>query len=109
MKIVNLTPHDVIVRNESGEKKYPATGQTARVATVNEVVGEIDGCEVVAQTFGEIEGLPEPQPDTYYIVSMVVRQAAEGKRDDLLSPDTSPQGAIRGEDGRIEAVRRFVR
>jgi len=64
----------------------------------------------VSQTYGEIEGLPDPQPGVVYIVSMVVRQAAQAQgRTDVVSPDTSPQGAIRDEQGRIIAVRGFVR
>ncbi len=40
---------------------------------------------VFRTTFGEVEGLPEPQDDTLYIVSLLVRRARP-YRGDLLSP-----------------------
>lgn len=110
MKLINLTPHDVVIRLEEGrEKIYPSEGN-ARVSTFSEVVGNVDGIEVVKQSYGEIEGLPKPKEGVLYIVSLVVRMAAQAQgRDDVISPDTSPQGAIRDGEGRIVAVRRFVR
>lgn len=111
MKIVNLTPHDVVVRLESGKELFfPATGETARVKTVSKESGAVAGVPVVTQSYGEIEGLPEPQKGTLYLVSLVARQAAQEQgREDVISPDTSPTGAIRDEKGRIIAVRQFVR
>ncbi|GGA59875.1 hypothetical protein GCM10007416_35900 [Kroppenstedtia guangzhouensis] len=111
MKIINLTPHDVVVRLENGEEKtFPASGEVARVKTVSEDAGEVAGVPVVSQEYDEIQGLPEPEEGTLFLVSLVVRQAAvERGRTDIISPDTSPQGAIRDEQGRIVAVRRFVR
>jgi len=110
MKIINLTPHAVVVRMEDGDRVFEPSGTVARVAVTSTPVGEVDGIPVVAQTYGEIEDLPDPQPGVVYIVSMVVRQAAkEAGRTDVVSPDTSPAGAIRDEQGRIVAVRGFVR
>lgn len=110
MRIVNLTPHQVTVRTESGDRVFEPSGQVARVTVSSVQTDEIDGIPVVSQTYGEIEGLPDPQPGVVYIVSMVVRQAAQAQgRTDVVSPDTSPQGAIRDEQGRIIAVRGFVR
>lgn len=108
--IINLTPHDITVRLEDGtEKTFPASGKIARVSTTSKVVGEADGIPIAAQSFEDIEGLPKPQEGTIYLVSMVVRQAAQAEgRTDVISPDTSPEGAIRDDKGRIVAVRRFV-
>lgn len=110
MKIVNLTPHDVHVYDENAQniiRTYPASGTVARVKSSTEIVGEVDGVPVARTAFGEIEGLLEPQQDTKYIVSLLVLQAAAGKRDDLLAPDTGPQSAVRDESGQIIGVRRF--
>lgn len=111
MKIINLTPHDVVVRLETGEEHtFPVSGETTRVQTHAETVGDVGGIEIVSQTYGEIEGLPEPQEGVLYLVSLVVRQAAQEQgRLDVISPDTSPAGAIRNESGQIVAVKRFVR
>lgn len=109
MKIINLTPHDVVIISEGKEKKiYPKSGKMARVATNSVVVGEVDGVAIVSQKYGEVDGLPEPKAGTLYIVSMVVRLALPD-REDLISPDTSPQSTIRDENGQIIGVRQFVR
>lgn len=110
MKIINLTPHDVVVRLEDGsERVFPATGETARVKTISKDAGEMMGVPTVTQSYDVIEGLPEPKKGVLYLVSMVVRQAAQAEgRTDVISPDTSPEGAIRDDKGRIVAVRRFV-
>lgn len=107
MKIVNLTPHDVVIVGDE-KKVYPKSGVFARVATHSEVVGEVDGVSIVSQKYGEVDGLPAPEAGTLYIVSMVVRLALPD-REDLVSPDTSPQGAIRDENGMIVGVKQFVR
>lgn len=110
MKIINLTPHAITVRLESGDRVFEPSGQVARVATTATPAGEVDGIPVVNQTFGEIEGLPVPEPNTVFIVSSIVLAAAkEAGRTDVIAPDTSPQGVIRDEQGRIVAVKRFVR
>lgn len=110
MKIVNLTPHAITVRTVSGDRVFEPSGTIARVTTTAAPAGEVDGIPVVNQTFGEIEGLPVPEPNTVFIVSSIVLAAAKEKgRTDVISPDTSPQGAIRNEQGQIVAVRGFVR
>ena len=75
--IINLTPHAVTVRSQAGDRTFPPSGQVARVATQSVLVDEIDGIPVFEQTFGDIEGLPDPEEGTISIVSMMVRQAAQ--------------------------------
>lgn len=110
MNIINLTPHDVHIYDAEGKNviaTYPASGTVARVKSMTEIVGEVNGVAIAKSTFGEIEGLPDPQPDTKYIVSLLVLQAAAGKRDDLIGPDTGPGSVVRDENGQIIGVRRF--
>ncbi|MBA2682435.1 MAG: hypothetical protein H0U76_29085, partial [Ktedonobacteraceae bacterium] len=46
--------------------------------------------------FGDIQNLPEPAPDTLYVVSMPVAQrAAQLGRADVVSPNTAPKQDIR--------------
>ena len=108
MKVVNLTPHEVKIIGEDGEVKavFPPSGKVARVSVQRVQAGEINGVPVYANKFGEVENLPEPQPNTVYIVSLLVLQACPDRRD-LVAPDTSPQGAVRDEQGRIIGVRGF--
>lgn len=80
----------------------------ARVATEAVSAGDACGVPVVRTAFGPLSGLPEPEEGTFYITSTIVAQAAAAAgRRDVLAPDTSPQSAIRGADGQIEAVRRL--
>jgi len=97
MKVLNYTPHKVIVmkKDRTVIKSYPSDG-IARVSSSSSVIGDIDGIELRKTGFGEVTGLPEPEKDTYLIVSSLVRSALPDRKD-LISPDTSPTGAIRDE------------
>lgn len=109
MSVVNLTPHTVNIVDESNVivASYPSAG-IARVNTIKQIVGEIDGVAVKAVSYGEIDGLPEPDGETIYIVSMVVASAVFG-RDDVVSPDTAPDSTVRDASGQIIGVRNFAR
>jgi len=111
MKVINLTPHDIVVVGDDGTeiRRYPASGQVARVGSRVEIVGELDGVPVAKHQYGEVEGLPAPEPGTVYLVSLVVGQALAGTRDDLYGPDTSPAGAVRDAEGRIIGTKRLVK
>lgn len=102
--IVNLTPHAVSLISPDGTtREFPSQG-LARVAVTRAVIGEIDGTPVCRSIFGQVEGLPEPAPNTFYIVSMLVAQAARN-RTDLICPDN----LVRDEAGRIVGCRNWCR
>ena len=92
IKFVNLTPHAVKIN----DRVFESEG-LARCLMTRKVLEEIDGIEIRFVDFGEVTGLPDPVPNTFYIVSQIVASALKGKRDDLLIPD----GAIRDEKGQI--------
>jgi hypothetical protein len=110
VELVNLTPHEVRVMGENGKIRLvvPPSGKVARVKTVQAVVGNVNNIPVVRTTFGDVEGLPEPRENIVYIVSSIVAQAVP-HREDVIAPDTSPQGVVRDEQGRIVGVKRFQR
>ncbi|WP_077616859.1 hypothetical protein [Caenibacillus caldisaponilyticus] len=112
MKIVNLTPHSInLMPNgaDGTEIIIPPSGTVARCATNRVQVGtvDIDGVTIsINRTqFGEVEGLPDPQPDTVYIVSSLVAQAVKGQRVDVLIVDD----AVRDDQGRIIGARALAR
>lgn len=108
MKLVNLTPHKISVFLPNGEKtEIEPSGTVARVQARSVEIGTVEGIPVVRTEFGAVDGLPEPQPNTIFIVSTLVAQALKGKRHDIVAPDTSPQSAIRDENGRIMGIKRF--
>ena len=62
MEFENLTPHEIVVFDEKGEKeilRIPPSGKVARVKSEQINTGiEINGVPVVKTIFGEITGLP---------------------------------------------------
>ncbi len=118
LDFINLTPHEINLdlngarfgiapfRDEDGNPK------TARVAVENAPMYPLwvdnwsMSIPVVTPIYGEVEGLPEPQPDTVYIVSLMVAQRVPW-RTDVFAPDSGPT-AIRNAAGQIEAVTGFV-
>jgi hypothetical protein len=116
MKIVNLTPHTLVIRRSASNLAEPdptdlviSSSGSARVGTRSEPLGDIDGVPVVRTTYTAVNGLPEPEEGTVYAVSLLVLQALPA-RTDLVGPATGPNdGAIRSTDGRIYAVRAWQR
>lgn len=106
LKIVNLTPHVVIVRTDDGETTFEPSGVVARVASSQVEAREINGIKIRKNSFGEVTFSGDlPQAD-FYIVSALVLSASN--RPDFIQPDTSPSGAIRDDAGRIVAVKGFL-
>lgn len=102
MKIINLTPHEVRIRTSEGEIAVPPSGTVARCAEerLYRPPLRIEGKDVPVSlaAFGEVEGLPEPRPNTIFIVSAIVL-AAVPERKDVFSPGP----AIRDAEGRVVA------
>lgn len=113
-RFVNLTPHPITLREERQDGTLldltiPPSGTVARVSVTYETVDVPYALPTLRRSFGEVEGVPEPETDTYYIVSSLVLEALRGSgRTDVLAPDTGPESAIRDDEGRIVAVRRFI-
>lgn len=100
MKLVNLTPHEINIYD--GEKllvTVPVSGQVARCAEERAGLGKLadTGISVSRATYGEVEGLPQPEPDTVYIVSALVLAAVGAERADVFAPGQ----AVRDAEGRV--------
>lgn len=133
VEIQNLTPHEIklLRQDESGGivgftgfgknqaearysevKVFPSEG-AVRAAQKDVPAGEIqlEGgilVELISTEFGEVSGLPEPQPDTFYVVSVVAANAAKAQgrssEDLLLVADT-----VRNAGGQIIGCQKFAR
>lgn len=104
MTIKNLTPHDIKIVGENGEiTTFPKSGQIARVASKKEVVRTLEGFEVFAETFGEVEGLPAEETGVFLIVSRLVAAACPTRRDLLV-----PGELVRDENGQPVAAKGFA-
>lgn len=93
--LLNYTPHAINLYVDGVEKSVIESSGVARCAQTNELVGDVLGIPVYQCRFGEVTGLPAPQPGTAYIVSRIVAEALKG-RDDIFVPGPM----VRGEDGR---------
>ena len=83
--LVNLTPHILNVQAADGSWiELPPSGKIARVAVRRIPGGIVDHIQVYEASFGEVEGLPEPEPVVRLIVSRIVLEASG--RFDLLAP-----------------------
>ncbi len=107
MRIVNLTPHALNLMPEGPDGPtvtIPPSGQVARCATsrVHVDVVTVDGVAIpVSHTqFGEVTGLPDPQPDTIFVVSALVAQAVPDRPDVFIVDDV-----VRDDQGRIIGAR----
>ena len=61
VRIVNATPHDVVVFRDGPDRPgtvYPASGMVARVATSTTEVAAIGGVPVRIVATGDVEGIP---------------------------------------------------
>ena len=112
MEFVNCTPHRLSVAISSiseGDEMHFLTfepsGVLPRIETVEVDAGHIGAVPTITVTRGKIENLPAPEKGKTLIVSGMV--FAETDRLDVVAPDTG-KTAIR-KDGRIVAVRRFIR
>ena len=132
-KLINLTPHaiNIVKLLDNGEFikifDIPVSGQLARCKastvqvggvwincnnpTVESYCGYFDyysvedfNVPITSTEYGEVEGLPDPQPDTMYIVSSLVAQRVK-ERDDVLVPGET----VRDSEGRIVGCKSLAR
>lgn len=97
IKIINLTPHDVnIVRGDGSKVKTFESQGVTRVSTTSKLKTRFNGVNIYTTEYGQVENLPEESDDTYYIVSMLVKQACPNRKD-LLSPSQ----LVRDTEGKI--------
>ena len=107
MNIVNLTPHVLNFMPEGPDGPtvtIPPSGQVARCAVDRVQVGTVtvDGITIPVNCtqFGAVTGLPDPQPDTIFVVSALVAQAVPDRSDVFIVDD-----AVRDDQGRIIGAR----
>ncbi len=102
-KIINLTPHAVIFPNRSPSITIESSGQVARCKELTSSRGKFAGIPLVITNYGNVENLPEPEEDTLYIVSMLVRMALSNRKD-LASPGE----LIRDDNGQIVGAQNLI-
>jgi hypothetical protein len=104
MEFINCTPHALTVE---GLGTLAPSGVLPRCATVRSEPTIVGGVRIVAQSLGEVTGLPAPVEGVGLVVSAMVLGALKGSRPDVYAPDTGAD-AVR-ENGQIVSVRGLVR
>lgn len=106
MTLLNMTPHALnVVCEDNTIITIEPSGTVARVSQNMELVTDINGIPVYRSQYGELEGLPEPQAHTRYILSAMAATAAKAAgRDDILSPGE----LIRDENGQPIGCRGLI-
>ena len=105
INIINLTPHEVNIILENGNIiNIPASGTIARCKVERQIINNINGIPITQTKFGEIEDLPDPQPNTIYIVSSLVAQAVPHRTDVFI-----PDDCVRDDQGKITGCRSLGR
>jgi hypothetical protein len=96
-KFVNLTQHVLNVQNIDGKiVNIPPSGDVARVSSTAKVVYYINDIAVSKPEYGDVVGLPAPQPGVVYVVSRMIKDRVPD-RDDVLVPGAP----VRDSDGVI--------
>ncbi len=103
MQVINKTPHPLVLVVDDGATLTIAPSlPPARVTTSQDVVDTllVAGIDipVITMTTGSVIDLPDPAPDTIYVVSAVVRSAVADRKD-VYSPGDlkrDPQGNVVG-------------
>lgn len=95
-KLVNLTPHVLNIHDEDKmlASVLPPERVPARVSVGRKMVRREAGIPVYETTYGQVENLPAPEPETIFIVSFMVSNAVPDRMDVL-----SPGELLRNEEG----------
>ena len=102
VRFVNATPHAIQLND--GRVLEPS----GIIPRVSQTISEFDENGIATQSFGEVEGLPEPETGVVYIVSSLVLSACKD-RTDLVAPATNHKDTKRNEKGHIVSVPGFVK
>lgn len=102
MTIINLTPHAINFLREDNSvlATVEPSGTITRASQTRERVSEVNGIPVNQCSYGAVTGLPDPQPETIYLVSALTAQACRNRSDVFIVDD-----AVRNESGQIIGCR----
>lgn len=101
-RFVNLTPHEITLYDDNDKiiATFPPSGNIARVSAKTIRVASINRIPISTTSYGEVEGLPKSNDEEVYIVSSLVAQRCQGRKDVFV-----PNESVRDEKGRIIGCR----
>jgi hypothetical protein len=91
VEIRNHTPHPVKIldHNNNVVRVIEPSGTFARLAESTRPAGDVDGIPLAETTYGQLTGVPAPEPGVVHIVPLVTALAVRASgdtRQDLLVP-----------------------
>ena len=95
----NMTPHPITILDVDKKtviRTIESSGLIRLQAYTVSAGFTVDGCRISRTEFGQPEGLPNEEPDTFYIVSQLVKSALPNRSDLLV-----PAEMVRDEKGNI--------
>jgi hypothetical protein len=112
MKIVNYTPHDVVVENGDDIYIYPESRLKAQVKMLPVPADTLeDGCPTCHIEYGEALLPAGHDPEAYAVVSTMFADAYRRQHGydsiQLLVPDSGPSATRK--DGQVASVRHLIR
>ena len=96
MRIINMTPHSINLLQDGAYVEYPPCGTVPRVSTMPSPIDGDYPFEAVKVEYGDVQDLPEPEPDTILIVSKMTADARPLRKDLWY-----PYSLVRDDQGRI--------
>lgn len=102
MQFINLTPKSIteLTTNQT----FKPSGTVVRLDINTKPEGFYSDIPVFSKNFGQINNLPEPQPDTIYIIPGIMLEAAYTQgRTDVVAP-----GELVKQDGKIIGCNGFT-
>jgi hypothetical protein len=103
----NLTPHDInFLISEDSKLRYEPYGETIRIPTEFQNIGEYNGIEVTRKVFRKGVSLPEFEEGVLNIVSSVVGQYVAENHPERVDFVTIGK-VIRDGNGHIQGVKNF--
>ena len=106
MRIINCTPHIITVLTNLGNVDFPPSGIVPRVKTKNvDLEMTIGTVPLYKEELLGVEGMPDKERYTLYIVSRMVAEHPDNKdRIDLLYPGEQ----VRNKDGVIVECKNLI-
>ena len=106
-QIINLTQLTLRIKSshepDAPIAVYQPSQNPATIAVTSVDAGDIDGVCVVRNVFGIVKNLPEPQENTYYVVSLPVGErygsTSQHARSDRIGPNTNDAVYVTNEKG----------
>lgn len=99
MKIINATPHDIVIVGEKENRVIKSIGLTIRLQSETVQTGNIDGIPLTKTVYGGTL-LPLQIDGTVYIVSKMVAEAYPQRKDFYIVNET-----VHDENGKIIGCR----